>query len=87
MSNPKIISVGDDWYAWPPSLWGSRDRAKAAQLGLGQQEIGKMPATTALTQPPSLPPGFRLHAKPSTARDARGKSVDALLDRLGIGRR
>jgi hypothetical protein len=79
----RIISVGN-WWEWPPSMWGSRDRAQAAQLDVGQQELGKTPRSPALTQPPSLPPGFTLHPKKSTARDARGRAIDKLLDSLGV---
>jgi hypothetical protein len=32
----------------------------------------------------TLSSGFRLHPRKSTAQDARGKSIDALLEKLGI---
>jgi hypothetical protein len=78
VSHPNIISVGDDWYTWPPSLWGSRDRARAASMGLGQRELGTMPATTALTRQPSLPP-ISLYEKPSTRQERRSRVVDELV--------
>jgi hypothetical protein len=67
-SNRRVVSVGK-WWEWDASLWGTRDRAEAAQMGIGQQELGKMPAITAQTQPRIGP--ARLLAPPAEEHSAR----------------
>jgi hypothetical protein len=50
------------------------------------EKVGQPIGPVLYVAPPlhTLPPGFRLQPKKSTARDARGRQVDALLDELGI---
>jgi hypothetical protein len=78
------------WDHYPQRWWQPEDWAKWEQAGrpdvprelrLARPESGPL----GVPYSPSsvlVPPGFRLSEKPS-----RGSRVDALLDRLGIGRR
>ena len=74
----EVVTVGLDWRQWPPSTWGSRDRAQA--LIESQRESGIMPLAVAPL--PRLSPGF---TKPrARGRGARSDAIDALLDDLGV---
>jgi hypothetical protein len=73
-----IISLGNEWYLYPPQFWGSRDRARAAAVE--PRETGNLPVVAPL---PEIAPGCR--SKPRRARvDARSAAVDRILGDLGI---
>ena len=74
----EVITVGDDWRSWPPSTWGSRDRAQA-QLE-SQRETGTMPVVAPL---PQLANGW-FRPKPRRRVDARSRAIDELLENLDI---
>jgi hypothetical protein len=95
-NNPLVDSVGDDFREWPRSAWGLRDRARARQEDRARDQIRAMstepvrefsPLQETMPVVPASVSSFRLDA-PRRPRDqsARSKSVDTLLDRLGIPR-
>jgi hypothetical protein len=93
MNDPNIVSLGSDFRSAPREFWGTRDRAKAAReervraelRALTREPQRKFEALPAMSPTPAG--GFSLHATPSRASDARGRSVDALLEHLGRRRR
>ena len=89
--DPNIVSVGDDWREWDPALRGTRDRVHAKREEETRRKV------KALTSEPDrefrpLPVqlehmlgAFSLDGRPSYRhQSARSKSIDMLLDRLGV---
>jgi hypothetical protein len=88
MSDPNIISVGnlDDY---PRHLWGTRDRAQAKREELARAQVKAMrtPARefAPLPGPVSDWSGFSLDVpRRPRHQSSRSKSIDLMLDRLGV---
>jgi hypothetical protein len=74
-----IISLGKQWYEFPPEYWGSADRAKAAAFQ--PRELGNLAAVTPL---PQLAGGW-FRSKPRRgSNNATSRAVDALLEDIGV---
>jgi hypothetical protein len=95
MTDPNVISVGDDYREWPRETWGTRDQVRAAREERARAEVERLTKGLPSSWQPYEPgardmPGFRrLNAPRSRASDPRGRRVDKILEHLGIepGRR
>lgn len=77
---PRKYWMAEDWASWEAA---GKPAIPRAMRDDPRQRKPLEPRT--VVQPDHLlPSGFQLYAKPSRARDARGKQVDHLLQKLGI---
>jgi hypothetical protein len=77
---PRRHWLEEDWQAWEKA-----GKPKVPRDPVLEQQ--GQPLNQTLSVPPplvTLSAGFSLHPKKSTARDARGKQVDKLLEKLGV---
>jgi hypothetical protein len=77
---PGVVSVGKR-HEVPSTEWGLKDWQAEEQAQRWARPAGAEPVVPAPLR--TIPPGFRLHTKPSRSR-GRGRQVDRLLKTLGI---
>ena len=85
-----IESVGDDYRRWPRSLWGTRDRARAAREDRARAQVKGMARATPTEFEPLPSASRRTCRRSGSIRRDRGQAVtrsgpvDAVLEKLGI---
>ena len=82
MTNPKVISVGDDFRDWPTETWGSRDRerARAQDRVALEASASKNVLPLAVPMTPGSASAFTLDAPPRPPRDPQaGRDIDDVL--------
>jgi len=85
MSDPKIISIGDDYRQYPKRFWGTRDKARAAAEARASAQLRAVQPLPGKSVPGD-PSAFRLygHGGERGRDEARARRVDRLLGELGI---
>jgi hypothetical protein len=95
MNDPNVISVGDDWREWPCETWGTQDRVQHAREERARAEAkaqrARMRPAPREHTPLAMGPGsdvgsFQLDPPRQPRRDARGREIDRLLEKV-LGRR
>jgi len=85
MSDPKIISIGDDYRQYPKRFWGTRDKARAADEASARAQLRELQPLPGKPVPGD-PSALRLygHGGQRGRDEARTRRVETLLGELGI---